>query len=232
MSTIRRLARRASVVFLAAGCLVLGYAGYVVIDARIYQARELARLRIARQDVTDAVPSATEAAVPVVGLSPPDGEALGQIEIKRLGLSVLVAQGESESILQHAVGHLPRTALPGFEGNVVLAGHRDTFFRPLKDIRNGDRITIATARRDFVYVVESTSVVKPTDVYVLRATGGHTLTLITCFPFYYVGSAPNRFIVFARELDDCADAGVRDGDAWRGCDADDGRARRSENVTR
>jgi sortase A len=112
----------------------------------------------------------------------------------------------------------------------VLAGHRDTFFRPLKDIRHGDRITIATVARDFEYVVESTSVVKPTDVYVLRATGGHTLTLITCFPFYYVGSAPNRFIVFARGLDECGDATARARAAGRGCDADDGRARRSENV--
>ena len=82
----------------------------------------------------------------------------------------------------------------------MLAGHRDTFFRPLKDIREGDVITLKTRDRDFDYVVESLSIVKPTDVQVIEPTGGHTLTLVTCFPFYYVGSAPSRFIVFAREV--------------------------------
>jgi sortase A len=97
------------------------------------------------------------------------------------------------------VGHLAETALPGEMGNVVLAGHRDTFFRPLKGVQVGDAITLKTRDGDVTYEVESTRVVPPTDLSVLDSTGERTLTLITCFPFSYVGSAPNRFIVRARE---------------------------------
>jgi sortase A len=82
----------------------------------------------------------------------------------------------------------------------VLAGHRDTFFRSLKDVRAGDAITLRTRTADFAYVVESTAVVSPSDIHVLEPTGGHTLTLITCFPFTYVGPAPDRFVVRAREI--------------------------------
>jgi len=191
MTWMQRAARRSWGVFLAVGVMALGYAAYVVVDARIYQARELRRLQRERHAAVEVVPL-------VAVVAPEDGTVIGQIEIARLGVSVLVVQGESEPILQRAVGHLARTALPGEEGNVALAGHRDTYFRPLKDVVAGDRITLKTPRRDFSYVVESTSVVKPTDVYVLEPTGGRTLTLITCFPFYYVGAAPDRFIVFAR----------------------------------
>ena len=109
----------------------------------------------------------------------------------------MVVQGDSAAILRLAVGHLADTALPGESGNVVLAGHRDTFFRPLKRVQVGDVITLKTRGGAFTYRVESTSVVPPTDVQVIRPTGRRTLTLITCFPFAYIGSAPNRFIVRA-----------------------------------
>jgi sortase A len=199
VSLTLRLSRYASRLLLAIGVLTLGYAAWVAIDARLYQARELARMAQDRQAVLHArVPDAPP---PVATPAPADGASIGEIRVPRLGLSVVVVQGESDAILQRAAGHLARTALPGAEGNVVLAGHRDTFFRPLKDIRSGDRITVATSQRDFEYVVESTRVVEPTEVAVIRPTGGRTLTLITCFPFYYVGPAPHRFIVFARETD-------------------------------
>ena len=197
MSLTLRLYRYASRILLAAGVVTLGYAAWVAIDARMYQARELARMAHGRHAAP--IVAVRTAAVPPLVAMPADGESIGEIRIPRLGVSVVVVQGESDAILQRAVGHLVRTALPGVEGNVVLAGHRDTFFRPLKNIREGDRITVATAQRDFDYVVVSTSVVEPTDVAVIRPTGGRTLTLITCFPFYYVGPAPRRFIVFARE---------------------------------
>lgn len=197
MSLTLRLYRYASRILLAAGVVTLGYAAWVTIDARMYQARELARMAHGRHAAP--IVAVRTAAVPPLVAMPADGESIGEIRIPRLGVSVVVVQGESDAILQRAVGHLVRTALPGVEGNVVLAGHRDTFFRPLKNIREGDRITVATAQRDFDYVVVSTSVVEPTDVAVIRPTGGRTLTLITCFPFYYVGPAPRRFIVFARE---------------------------------
>jgi sortase A len=109
----------------------------------------------------------------------------------------MVTQGESAPILQRSVGHLPDTALPGEVGNVVLAGHPDTFFRPLRGVRAGDSITLRTRDEGFEYLVESTSVVAPGAVEVLEPTGGRTLTLITCYPFSSVGAAPNRFIVRA-----------------------------------
>jgi sortase A len=111
----------------------------------------------------------------------------------------MIVQGESAPILRHGAGHLADTALPGEVGNVVLAAHRDTFFRPLSGVRAGDSIAVKTWDGEFKYVVESTSVVPPSAVEVLEPTGGRTLTLITCFPFSYIGAAPNRFIVRARQ---------------------------------
>lgn len=191
MRRIRETVRPASWVLFGIGLLLLVYAAYVVIDARIYEAHALRQLALARIQT-----ASVRMAVPL----PVEGTGIGEIRIGRLGLSAVVVQGESEAILQHAVGHLARTALPGNEGNVVLAGHRDTLFRPLKDILEGDRITLQTPEREFEYVVESTSIVKPTDVGVIEPSGGHTLTLVTCFPFYYIGPAPKRFIVVAREV--------------------------------
>ncbi len=129
-----------------------------------------------------------------------EGGIIGEMAVPRLGLKAIVAQGDSPKILQRAVGHIPETALPGETGNVVLAGHRDTFFRPLRHIRPGDVITLKTPHGDFQYRVESIAVVPPTDIRVLQPSSEKMLTLITCFPFYYVGSAPDRFIVRAREV--------------------------------
>jgi sortase A len=186
MSPSHRAARLLARVLLTTGLLALGYVQYVVSDARAYQAIEHRRFEEARRSAS---------AVPAVV----DGSAIGEIQIARLGLAAIVVQGESATILQRAVGHIVDTAMPGESGNVVLAGHRDTFFRPLKRVRIGDAITLKTQSGDFVYLVESTAVVAPADLQVLEATGGRTLTLITCFPFSYVGPAPDRFIVRARE---------------------------------
>ena len=174
--------------FLAAGLLALGYAAYVVADAKAYQAIEQRRFERLRHH-----------AVPAPGLV--EGGSMGEIRIPRLGLTAIVVEGDSAAILRRAVGHVAGTALPGEWGNVVLAGHRDTFFRPLKSIRAGDAITLSTRDGDFDYFVESTSIVPPTDVQVMEPAGGRTLTLITCFPFSYLGSAPDRFIVRARETE-------------------------------
>jgi sortase A len=186
------LARRVVVGgLLSAGLLALGYAAWVVTDEKVYQAAERRRFESER---------VRERAGAGRALAPVEGKSIGEIEIPRLGLAAMVVHGESEAILRRAVAHLPETALPGERGNVVLAGHRDTFFRSLKDVRAGDAITLRTRTADFAYVVESTAVVSPSDIHVLEPTGGHTLTLITCFPFTYVGPAPDRFVVRAREI--------------------------------
>lgn len=194
MSRTARALRLAAGVFMAGGLLALGYAAYVGIDAKVYQAGEQRRFEHDRR-AAGAEPAA--AAEP----GPLEGGPIGEIQIPRLGLTAVVVQGDSDAILRRAVGHLAETALPGQSGNVVLAGHRDTFFRPLKRVQIGDVITLTTRGGDFTYLVESTSVVPPSDVRVLQPTGRRTLTLITCFPFAYVGSAPDRFVVRAREAD-------------------------------
>jgi sortase A len=188
MSRSHEVVRRAARVFLAIGLLALGYAACVVTDATVFQTIEQRRFELERSDT--AVAPALIA-----------GGSMGEIQIPRLGLTAVVIEGDSGAILQRAVGHLAGTARPGESGNVVLAGHRDTFFRPLKWVRVGDLIMLSTRNGDFEYRVESTAVVPPTDVQVLEPTGGRTLTLITCFPFSYLGSAPDRFIVRAREIE-------------------------------
>lgn len=127
-------------------------------------------------------------------------EVVGQIQIPRLNLKAIVVEGDSGEVLGKAVGHISDTAMPGEWGNVALAGHRDRLFRPLRVIRKRDLITVETPGGSFEYEVESTFVVAPTEIEVLHAANRKELTLITCFPFNYVGSAPNRFIARAREV--------------------------------
>jgi sortase A len=137
---------------------------------------------------------------PSVVAPPSPRSVIGRLEIPRLNLAVMVREGADEGTLSRAVGHIPGTALPGNVGNVGLAGHRDTFFRALRNIRAEDTIELETTAGKYRYVVKSTSIVTPRDVSVLEASGGETLTLVTCYPFYYVGSAPKRFIVHAALL--------------------------------
>jgi len=128
---------------------------------------------------------------------PVDGEPMARLEIPRLGLSVVVVEGVAGGDLRRAIGHIPGTAFPWQSGNVGIAGHRDTFFRCLRSIRCDDVITLTTLEKVYRYHVISTDVVHPRDVDVLAPGGNDSLTLVTCFPFYFVGSAPQRFIVRA-----------------------------------
>jgi sortase A len=129
---------------------------------------------------------------------PPAGSAtIGRLEIPNLHLTVMVQEGADAGTLRRAVGHIPCTALPGRRGNVGLAGHRDTFFRRLREIHVNDAIELQTKNCTYRYLVESMKIVGPRDVHVLASTGSESLTLVTCYPFYYVGSAPKRFIVHA-----------------------------------
>jgi LPXTG-site transpeptidase (sortase) family protein len=122
---------------------------------------------------------------------------IGRIDIPRLGLAGMVEEGVDRRTLLLAVGHLPGTPFPGEAGNVCLAGHRDSFFRELKDIRSGDTIRLTTPDGIFDYRTESIQVVDSDDNAVLGPTGKPSLTLVTCYPFYYIGHAPKRFIVQA-----------------------------------
>jgi|ERR1019366_4596202 sortase A len=186
-----RLARWMQRISFAVGFLILGYCGADWFNSRMQQAagnRELDRI------LTQKPETATRSVIP-------EGDLVGKVEIPKLHLSAVVFQGTTDKTLDRGVGHLDGSALPGETGNVVLAAHRDTFFRSLRNIHQGDEITVTTPTGPRAYEVESTEIVDPTDVSVAGTTKNPTLTLITCYPFYFVGHAPKRFIVIARDMD-------------------------------
>jgi len=175
--------RRTERIFWVAGALLAGYCAGVYLEAHLYQAQ-------ASRSLVEALREPHRRAA---------GGLVGRLEIPRLNLSAMVLEGSDSSTLGVAVGHVPLTAEPGQRGNLVLSGHRDTFFRPLREIRSGDRITLTTPEGSYQYVVEWTSIVNPTDVTSLEPTAHRSLTLVTCYPFHYIGPAPQRFIVRARQ---------------------------------
>lgn len=125
------------------------------------------------------------------------GQVIGRLEIARLHVSVPIIEGADDAVLKRGAGHVPGTAAPGAIGNVAIAAHRDKWFRPLRNIRANDEITLETPGGVYHYLVRSTQIVTPKDVEVLRQTHDPELTLLTCYPFYYVGHAPKRFVVHA-----------------------------------
>jgi sortase A len=127
--------------------------------------------------------------------------ALAVLRVPRLDLEVAVLPGTDEWTLNRAVGHIENTPMPGATGNSGIAGHRDGFFRVLKDVQVGDRIDLETREDRLAYRVERVWIVKPEDVWVLDETSSASLTLVTCYPFYFAGSAPERFIVRAVRAD-------------------------------
>ena len=157
--------------------------------------------RAASRELED-VRTAVNAAPPAETTRPAPARSavIGRIELPRVGISAMVREGDDSRVLRRAVGHIPQTPLPGEPGNAGLAGHRDTFFRGLRDVRHGDRIVITMSNSVLHYEVRSTTTVDPTDVSVLKPTSGSTLTLVTCYPFDYIGAAPRRFIVQANRI--------------------------------
>ena len=124
---------------------------------------------------------------------------LGQLTVPRIGLSVAMVEGDDDDSLAVAAGHMPGTAMVGRVGNMVIAGHRDSAFWPLRHIKLGDRIQVKGASPS-TYVVDQTKIVDPTDTGLLADTQSPVLTLVTCYPFRFVGPAPKRFMVRARLL--------------------------------
>ncbi len=128
------------------------------------------------------------------------GDPVAELSVPRLHMAVMVLEGDSDSILDLAAGHIPETALPNASGNIGIAGHRDTFFRPLRLIRPNDLITLTTPAGVTRFSVTDTRVVSPENTSVLAPYAGRDLTLVTCYPFSYIGPAPKRFIVHARKM--------------------------------
>jgi sortase A len=129
--------------------------------------------------------------------APPAGTLIGKLEAPTLHITTTVLEGSDDATLSRGSGHIEDTPLPGENGNVGIAGHRDTVFRPLKHAKAGDPLTLTTADHVYRYKITRTFIVSPEDVFVLDPTPGPTLTLVTCYPFEFVGHAPHRFIVQA-----------------------------------
>lgn len=188
---LKRILNWAQRALFGGAVLLLGYCGYVLADAWAFQRRaslDLDQLLGAQRGASKLPPAAAM-----------DG-LIGRIEIPRLLFSVIVVDGIGKTTLRRGFGHIPGTALPGQPGNVGLAGHRDTFFRPLKDLRIKDEVQFSTLKGIFKYEVESLTVVEPDNIGVLDPSGENMLTMVTCYPFYYVGPAPQRWIVRARQV--------------------------------
>lgn len=178
---------------LLAGAIVLGWCGWVWHEAFVAQSH-------AKQWLERA---------PAIPVPPPQataqplhrGDAIAELAIPRLRLSVMVLEGDDAGILKLGAGHIPGTDLPWWGGgNIGIAAHRDTFFRPLRLIRPNDLVILRTRAGVSRFAVRDIEIVSPADVQALSPAPGRDLTLVTCYPFFYLGSAPERFIVHARRV--------------------------------
>jgi sortase A len=225
----------------AIGIVCLGIFAWAWLDARVVEIRENRRLeealaaapavkskasetdsfasfekgaeQVQKEDQKEDQKEKTEEKPPPP--APESGELVGRLTIPRLGVSAIVLEGVDKKTLRRGAGHIPATALPEEEeGNVGIAAHRDSHFRGLKDIREDDTIELTTLDGTFRYQVEWTKIVKPADVSVLEPTDEPALTLVTCYPFYYVGSAPERFIVRARLIPEEPEIPAEESEEW------------------
>jgi len=190
--TLRTLQRALS----GAALLALSYCAWVVIGTEAHYAHEDQRLEdlmFASASPSDPPRQRARAELRRSGL-------VGRLEVPSVGLRAIVQEGVDDDVLRFAAGHVPGTALPGEPGNVVIAAHRDTLFRPLKDVRPGDAVRLTTPDGAFEYAVTQVEVVEPTRLDVLEARSPREATLVTCYPFHYVGKAPLRFVVRAAAL--------------------------------
>ena len=200
-------------VLIVAGLALIAWPVYVSTDSAIAQwsgRRQLARAVQAEralksqapvrdaQDETIVVRKPGTAPEPTVAR----GSVLGQFDVPRLGLSYVLLEGTDSRTLDRSVGHVEGTGLPGTAGNVSIAGHRDRHFRKLEWIQRDDQIVLTSpGGAQYVYRVEWSRILKPGDIQVLDASYGPAITLITCFPFDFVGPAPMRYVVHASQID-------------------------------
>jgi sortase A len=190
------LANRALIAF---GLACLLFYTFALAHSAAYQRRAKAEIKDRIHPTTVlSNTAASTTTIPDVARPLVEGELIGRLDIPRLQLSAAVAEGDDDATLGKAVGHLPDTPLPWQRhGNVGLAAHRDGLFRALKNIRMDDEVRVVTPRGEYFYRVRNTRIVNPEDVWVLAPTAKPTVTLITCYPFSFVGHAPQRFIVQA-----------------------------------
>ena len=176
----------------AVGLVLLCLVGAATLQAKLYQrhAKQLLQSELQRASVSKVVHPHAQIK---------ENDVLGRLDIPRVGVSVAVLQGTGSRTLRLGTGHIESTSFPEDSGNVGIAGHRDTFFRALRDIRKNDEIQLQTATGLFHYRVDWIRVVTPDDVSVLAPSAEAALTLVTCYPFQFLGAAPKRFIVRAHQ---------------------------------
>ena len=208
--------------FIFAGLILVGFWAGVRIQGALGKDTDIRRFEAARRELRETTtPAPIPTPSPVLESDLPVDTSLwaeGRIEeyqeslhhsfvttlailrIPKINLEVAVLSGTSELVLNRGVGHIVGTPLPGEGGNVGIAGHRDGYFRGLKDVAEGDLIELETLTGNEEYAITELLLVDPPDIWVLEPTENPAITLVTCYPFYYVGSAPQRYIVRAEQL--------------------------------
>lgn len=206
---LARLLRWIQTGAIGTGIALLVFFAGAMLDRSVARGRQLAAFAAARSAGTEAARTAavdqslwSEGRIAKYrqSLSQSFAPPLAVLRIAKIGLEVPVLPGIDELTLNHAVGTIPGSAVPGEPGNVGIAGHRDGFFRGLKDLSTGDRLELETLAGRQEYKVTSIRIVDPSAVEVLAPTSQATVTLVTCYPFYFVGNAPQRYIVRAEAL--------------------------------
>lgn len=186
------------------GLVLVGIYVWSESDRWMYQRAQEAYLNLPPAPEAAPIPAPAATATPMVAaprLMEPDRGALGRLEIPRLKMNVIVSEGIDSRTLRRSAGHVPGTALPGSGGNSVIAAHRDGLFRGLRSVERGDLIRFRSPESTTSYIVDALSIVGPNDTAALRQDGSSKLTLITCFPFDYIGPSPRRFVVTATRAD-------------------------------
>jgi sortase A len=183
---------------LAAGVCLGAWCAAVLVEAQFHNRMTVRAPLTVTQTVLLPGESGTPARQPASATAPAPGTLLGRLAAPSVKMSTTVLEGSDDATLSRGSGHIEDTPFPGQPGNVGIAGHRDTTFRPLRNIHVGDALEFTTADRLYRYRISKTLIVGPDDVYVLDPTDQPTLTLVTCYPFEFVGHAPRRFIVQAQ----------------------------------
>jgi sortase A len=178
--------------FFFTGALAVSYVALTLLHARYYQ-------EVASNILEQQINAEEQHKVNPLQSAPKEGDVLGRIEIPRLGMTMAILEGTTSQTLRLGVGHIEGTAAPGEQGSIGIAGHRDTYFRALKDIRMSDEIQVQTATGLSRYEVDWVQIVDPGDTRVLAPSSESAITLVTCYPFHFIGAAPQRFVVHAHK---------------------------------
>ena len=180
--------QRLSAALILIGLALLGYVGSE------YWAMHSEQQALHRRWEAQQQPQATAA----FNRAAAEDDGLTRVSIPRIGLDVIVVEGTNHRALRLGPGHLKETPAPGEAGNSVISAHRDTFFRHIYELTKGDEIQVRRSGHTYAFEVTGKKIVKPDDLSVLKNTPDARLTLITCYPIYYIGPAPERLVVFSK----------------------------------